>query len=196
MKQTKKYQPKMRDVEAQTKRFAKAHKKLEAALAKLNAQIQKAKKKHYADLETLAGVAGIEKGRLATLITLCAELFKEPRTQVFHSVKVGLRQEALTVGVPDEKATIDAIRKEFPARFKELVDTVESVKVSALKTLNDEDLAKVHAVRLGGNDTIVIKPAGSDVDKAIAAILKDAAEEAVDFTAKTAATSPELKEAA
>lgn len=168
----------MKAVEKQTKRFARAHKKLTRTLEKLNGQIQKAQRRFLEDIKTWAGVAGLEKGSLATMLLTSPELFKDPRTVVFHGVKVGLHLGQPTIQVTNEDATIRAIEAdgELSQKADALIDTERSVNAKGLAGLTDAQLARIHATRVPAKNVVVIKPTGGDVEKAAAALLKEAYE--------------------
>ena len=106
-------------------------------------------------------------------------LFVKPRTLVFHGIKVGLQKGKGGIEIRDPDRTVALIEKHYTQSEAELLLRItKKPNKEALEELTADELKKlaVHVVDAG--DQVVIKPADSEVDKVVAALLKGATDEA------------------
>lgn len=98
------------------------------------------------------------------------ELFTAPRTYVFRGIKFGMRKLSDELTIPDEELTLALIHKhmEIPEGY---INVKESIDREAVKTLSPETLTKLGCALVTGIDSVTVKPASSEMDKAIMSLL-------------------------
>lgn len=106
-------------------------------------------------------------------IQLHPELFVKPRTVAAHGITFGLEKGkgAITFAYSDEK-TCDLIRKKLPDLAKTLIATKEAPVKKAVQRLDAAQLKLIGASIDSAGDAVVIRPAPSDVDKLVKALVK------------------------
>ena len=167
------------DIETLTKTFADEHSGLAGIVDKLTQELEAIKRKH---LQPLRGaVARTAKARLTlhTAIAGSPALFEKPRTQIFHGVKVGLQKGKGGIEFADEDKTLALIRKNFGENAIAYIRTVETPDKKMLADLPAAELKKIGATVIDTGDVVVIKPTDSEIEKTVAALLKDAVESEV-----------------
>lgn len=107
-------------------------------------------------------------------------LFERPRTRELAGIEVGYRKLPGRVDVPDAGATIARIRAKHPHLAASLINVKESVDKAAARKVDARTLAAVGVTITAVDDEIVIRAAGGDVDKLVAALLDDVRDEADD----------------
>lgn len=122
-----------------------------------------------------AAVAVMLKARAALMNEIKANraAFASPKTRVFYDTKVGFAQGKPVVDIPDEQATLAAVRSIFPDR-PDLILVQESVSRDGLKLLTAEELRKVGARVTPGVDELVLKDAVTETAQLIKATVKSA----------------------
>ncbi|MCU1279180.1 MAG: hypothetical protein JWM53_2726, partial [bacterium] len=104
------------------------------------------------------------------------ELFVKPRTHILHGIKVGYRKATGKIDFDDADQVVKLIRKHFPEQFDVLVKTEETPIKKALVSLSAAELKKLGIEVNETGDVVEIKDTTSDVDKFVAALLKDETE--------------------
>ena len=117
------------------------------------------------------------KDTLREAIASAPDLFVSPRTRALEGIRVGYRKQPGRVEC-DEVRVIAAIRKKRPAQAASLVRVKERLNKSALLQLDSKTLAALGVGVSDVDDEIVIKTAGTDLDKLVDALLADSEEEA------------------
>jgi hypothetical protein len=114
---------------------------------------------------------------LSGLINNNRPLFASPKTRIFSDIKVGLRKLEGETIIADPDKTLELIEKHFPDRLDELAPRGERVlRKDALKNLTGAELKKIAVQITADTDAIIIKPQDTDVEKAVAALLKETAQ--------------------
>jgi hypothetical protein len=108
---------------------------------------------------------------------------KGARSQIAHGVEYGYRLGKPAIEIPDHGRSIAAARELYsPADCAAIIDTVETLRASAIAAWTDADLARIHARRVPGDDAPFVRAAPGDLDRAVKAIsaaaLKAAGKEA------------------
>lgn len=99
-------------------------------------------------------------------------LFVKPRTVAAHGITFGIQKSKGSIKVPDEEKTVALIRKHLPEKADVLIGTKEVPVKKALEQLPAADLKRIGVQVTDGQDTVVIRPAPSDVDKLVKALVK------------------------
>ena len=107
-------------------------------------------------------------------------LFEKPRTRELSGIEVGYRKQPGRVDVPDAGATIARIRAKHPHLAPSLINVRESLDKAAARKVDAKTLAAVGVAIVDVDDEIVIRGAGGDIDKLVAALMDDVREEADD----------------
>jgi hypothetical protein len=96
---------------------------------------------------------------------------------MLHGVKVGYQKQPGAIEIADEADTIERIRKMFADNknmLRQLIKTTEKPIKDALSGLSGEKLQKLGVKVTEDTDKVIIKPADSEVDKIVDALLKGA----------------------
>lgn len=168
----------MTEIETKAKFLAAARNSISDIVADMNQEIEEIKRAYMHDLKQAVARAAHHQEDLRAAIEAAPELFIKPRTQVFHGIKVGLREGAGAIDWTDDERTSDLIQKHFPELFAVLVKTTRKPQARALRLhLSPGDLRKVEVFAQPEGDVVVIKPTDSEVDKVVNALLKGAVDE-------------------
>ena len=112
---------------------------------------------------------------LAAQVEAARELFANPKTLVLSGVKVGFRKDPDGVDVPNEETTLSACKELFKgADSNPVVAVKESLVIPALRKLSPAEMELVGVVPTKGVDVVVVEPVEGDVEKLIAALVKEA----------------------
>lgn len=165
------------DIEKRAKALADAREVLSAIVTELQAGIEALQRDHMRGLKAAVNSAAEQHDRLKTLIELNPELFNRPRTVVMHGIKCGYQKSPGRLEFDDAARVVALIRKHFPERADALIAVEESPVRSALAQLSVAELKRIGVTVTGTGDVVVIKPADSQVDKLVAALLRVAVDE-------------------
>lgn len=164
-------------IESLTKPYADARRELAEAVQTLEAIIEAAKRQALPKLKRLVATAAAHELDLKNAITAAPDLFTRPRTVVFHGVTVGLRKGSGGIDWADDDQVVKLIEKHFSKDEAELL--IKTTKKPIKKALSDLDVAtlkKLGCTVESTGDVVVVKPADSQVNKIVNALLKDATE--------------------
>lgn len=166
------------EIETKTKHFADARANLSSLVDELNQALDAVKRPFLPQLKIAVRRAAQRYAELEAAIASAPEAFEKPRTHVFHGVKVGFRKGTGGIDWLDDEKVADLIQKHLPEQFDVLVKTTRKPQAKALASLDVADLKKIGCTVESTGDVVVIKPADSEVDKVVTALLKGATEEA------------------
>jgi GTP1/Obg family GTP-binding protein len=159
-----------------TEHYAVEHAALRELVESLEAEMEALRRRSMASIRRQAASTAEAHDRLRTLIEAWPELFVKPRTVVIAGVRVGYMKGRGRIEIDDEAAVIERIRRLLPAEQAELLIRVrESVDRNAVADLNVADLKRLGIRIEETGDEVLIKPTDTQVDKLVAAILKEAA---------------------
>jgi monomeric isocitrate dehydrogenase len=167
----------MVDIEKSSQRCADAYDRLGDLAAELDAAITTVKDEHMRAIRY--AIEGLNKRtqELREMITEAPELFADPKTQVFHGVKVGYQKGKGKIVIDDPDRTVELIRKIFPDRTDELIATIAAPRKTAIDSLAAGDLKKIGCRIDGDGEQVVLRHVASDNEKLIRALLKAKPEE-------------------
>lgn len=163
----------MGEIEEKTKRYAIARKSLADKVQELEEEITALKKKYLSGIKKAVEVAATYQAELSTAIEESAELFTKPRTLILYGIKIGLQKGKGELRIEDADHVIKLIKKYFPEQEEMLIKITEWPVKSALAQMSVVDLKKLGIEVIETGDQVVIKPTDSEVDKLVAALLKD-----------------------
>lgn len=168
----------LKNVEELTKAYARERDVLAERVSALNAELETAKRRAMTGIKSALARAAEAQAELRAAIEAAPATFEKPRTHIFYGIKVGYRKGSGKVTFTDAEQTLKLIRKHFPEQADLLIKTKESPNKEAIADLPAPDVAKIGCAIEGTGDVVEIKPVDSDVDKLVAALLKEATDEA------------------
>lgn len=164
------------EIERRTKLFADAHEALSDEVRALNDEIERAKREHLADLKRLVARCAERHAALRAAVELAPELFVKPRAHVFHGVKVGWQKLKGSIRIPDPSRTVELIYQHLGKLSDTLVRLSATPDKRAITDLPVREARMIGVEIIDPIDEVVIKPADSEVDKIVNALLKEATE--------------------
>ena len=168
----------MQEIETRAKAHADARQKLTRLVALLNAELEQAKNKRLAKLREAVAKAQQTEEELLALVAESGDLFKRPKSQVLHGIKLGFKKEKGRIEFDDVDKVIKLIRKHYPEMAELLIATTEKPSKEALNGLAAEQLRKIGVTVTADSEVAFVGSTDGDVDKLVNALLKGAAEEA------------------
>jgi hypothetical protein len=168
-------------IERKTKSFSAARGELVDLLTELNRDIENLKNSRLKEIKAAVSKTAEKRGELATAIEDGRQLFDDPRTVIFHGVKVGMTKERGGVVVINPNNTVKLIEKLFPDKADVLIKTTKKPLKKALGQLTVVDLKKIGCEVGQTGDVVVISAVDSEVEKTVskmlAALIDDGTEE-------------------
>lgn len=161
-----------------TKDYADARGALSDVVAILNTQLELLKRKHLKDIKRRVAVAAEKQAELKAAIEAAPDLFEKPKTLILRGVRVGFMKQKGQISWDDEAAVLARINKMYGVGADAYLSISVRPSKTALAELSAGDLKKLGVTVIEAGEQVLIKPADSDVDKLVAALLKDAADEA------------------
>lgn len=161
------------DIRAAAKSYADAREILTLRVGNLNKEVESAKRRLLPGIRNAVRLAQDAKAVVEGLVAQAQGLFVRPRTQVCHGIKLGLLKKKDRLVWDNDEALVKAIRRYLPDQADVLVRTVEAPVRDALSELSISELKRLGVRVHQGGDGVVVRPVDSDVDKLVAALLKD-----------------------
>lgn len=152
--------------------FAESRTHLARVVDRMKAAIDAINRDNMDDLRTTLREAADAHDALRRAIDSHPERFERPRTVTLHGIKFGMQKGKGRVEILDANRTVALIRKHFPERVDELIEVFHVPRKDAIGLLPAADVKRIGASVAGADDQIVIRPADSAVDKAVAALIK------------------------
>lgn len=160
------------DLNAQALALSNARLQLGALVQQLNAGLEALKANEMPAIRVAIDAATAAWAELEAGIQSNPALFIKPRTVAAHGVTFGIQKSKGAIKVPDDDKTVALIRKNLPEQAKVLISMKEVPVKKALEQLSAADLKRIGVQVTEGQDTVVIRPAPSDVDKLVKALVK------------------------
>lgn len=147
----------------------------------LHNEIERAKAKYLASIR--AGVAATKDAESALQVAIerAPDLFVKPRTVTLHGVKLGFQKGKGGIEFDEAEkvvARIERVYAEDDTMLEQLLRVKKSPNKEALEALDVASLKRLGCTVREAGDQVVIKPADGEVDKLVAALLKDDMQEA------------------
>jgi hypothetical protein len=102
------------------------------------------------------------------------QLFKRPKSVVFHGLQVGYKRGAGAIEIDDAQQVVKLVRKHFPERFDDLVKVKETPIKAAIRNLTGAELQKLGVKVEPAGEVVFLTDAVDGVDKLVKALLKGA----------------------
>lgn len=170
---------KFTEINQLTETFSAAHEALATVVAQINEETQAVKDKHLPQLREAVKAAATAKGQLHTAISGSPDLFEKPRTHTIAGIKVGLQKGKGIVEFEDAEKTVSLIKKHYGENAIAYLVVKEAPDKKMLADMPVSELKKIGCTLLDTGDQVVIRPMDSEIEKVVAALLKDAVDHAV-----------------
>jgi hypothetical protein len=142
----------------------------------LHEEIEYLKSEHMPEIQKTIESAAFYWQALEEAVQANPALFVKPRTITAHGIKFGLAKGRGGLVIADEQRTLALIKKHLPDQAALLIATKEAPVKDALLQLPAADLKRIGVEVKDTGDCVVIKPADSDVDKLVKALVAEAVE--------------------
>jgi hypothetical protein len=164
------------DIQRLTKPYADARGQLAEVVTEVKREQDAILRKKLPVIRELVARAAEREANLRAGIEGNPDLFVQPRTQVFHGVKVGLQKGKGGIEFDDADKVLELIHKNYGDEALGLIHVVETPDKKMLADLPVEELKKLGCTVVNTGDEVVIRPTDTNVDKIVTALLKDASE--------------------
>lgn len=166
----------MLDIEKSARLHAEHQRELRFLVEALQAEIEDAKRRALRNIRRAIDRAANSRGALKSLIEQRPDLFEKPRTVVIDGIKVGFQKQKGGLLIEDEARTCALIHKHLPDVVDVLIQVTEKPIKAALNQLTAADLRAIAVQVTSDTDEVLIKDTASDIDKLVAALLKEKSE--------------------
>lgn len=167
-------------IEQRCAQYSHWHDALQSLLSELEAEVHAVKRKRMNTIKAAMRKAAFAHGLLKEAIESSPQLWKKPRTRVFHGVKVGLKKGKGKITWTDPTRVVQRIKELYQDDLGILIKTIETPVKEALENLSVSDLKKLGVSIVEAHDQTVIRMVDSEVERMVNALLKDDLEEAVE----------------
>jgi hypothetical protein len=166
----------LQTIEQLTKEHAADRTVLAERVQALHDEIDQAKRRKVPGIKSAVSKARDSRLRLASAIEHEPSAFEQPRTRVFHGIKVGLQKAKGKLSWLSAEKVIELVRKHFPERADVLIKTTEKPVKKALQGLPAGDLKKLGCTIEETGDQVVIQPINTEIDELVDALLGNGAD--------------------
>lgn len=163
----------LNEIEKRARAFADEQRELRFLVESLQAEVEDAKRRAMKAIRRAVEKAKTRQAALAAAIEQRPDLFVKPRTIVVEGIKFGWQKQKGGLLIEDESRTCQLIHKRLPDIADQLIRTTEKPVKEALNQLTAADLKLIGVQVTADVDVVLIKDTASDVDKLVAALLKE-----------------------
>ena len=163
----------LKEIESLTKAYADRREALAGTVSGLNDELEAVKRKYLQRIKQQVGAAKDAEANLRAAIEASIALFVKPRTITVHGIKVGFQKGKGKVTFADADKVVELIKKHLGDQADILVITEEKPNKEAIAQLDVAELRKIGCSVTGTGDQVLIKDAAGEVDKLVAALLKE-----------------------
>lgn len=162
----------LNDIEARTRNYRAARDLLGERLRQLNDRIEAAKREAMPLIRSALATAKAAENELSGAIESAPQLFRRPRTVIFHGVKVGIEKGKGQIRIEDADRTLTLIKKHLPDQVELLIRTQEVPLKTPIAQLTAADLKRIGVEIVEAGDQVVIKAVDGELDKMLNTLLK------------------------
>lgn len=165
-------------LESLAKQYRAARDKVSERVHALNSEVRAVQARRVPGIKSAVAEAADAQAKLVAAIQDAPHLFVKPRTMTLAGIRIGFQKGKGRTLWPKAEALLAAIKRNFsPASAKLLIATKEEPNKEAILTLPAPELKKLGVEIEGAGDEVFVKAADTEVDKMVAAILKEGAVE-------------------
>lgn len=166
------------EIDPAAKAHADACQVLADRLAELRDNLEAARRAHMPGIRRALNKAAELEAQLKALIVASPECFKRPKTLVMHGTKVGFEKSKGKVTFDKAADVVKRIKRLMPEKVDLLIHTKEEPNKEALAKLPAADLKRLGCAVGDTGDKPVVRQVGSELEKMVKALLKDATDDA------------------
>lgn len=159
-------------INADAKLLADARAQLGLMMQALNAGLEALKADAMPEIRSAIDAASVAWQALECRIRANPQLFVKPRTVAAHGITFGIEKGKGAIKIDDPEKTCKLIRKHLPELADTLIVTSEAPLKKGVAQLSVADLKRIGATVVDAADQVVIRPAPSDVDKLVKALVR------------------------
>ena len=163
------------DVESAAREYADQRGKLTGLMEALRRSLDDAQRAMLPMIRAQAAEAAASREALGGRIQAASSAFVRPRSRTYHGVKVGLQKSQPRAIYLHDADLVALIRMNYPHLFEQLVKVTEKPIQAALKQLPETEREVLGIEIEPGTDGVLIRPSDGGMDKAVDALLADAA---------------------
>lgn len=163
----------MESIEHLTEEYACARSRLAVEVQALQDEIEAVKRRRLAAIKAALVAARTARDDLQAEVENSPDLFKRPKSRIFHGVKVGFMKGKGKLVFANEAKVVAAIKRQLPDQAEHLIKVTEKPVRKALEQLDTKQLKRLGISIEETGDEVVIKPVDGDVDKLVSALLTD-----------------------
>lgn len=162
------------EIERATRRYADERAKLVDIVAALNEKVDALRREALPMIKKAVAATAEKHSSLKGLVEQAPDLFVKPRSVVFHGIKVGMQKGKGGIDWDEDDKVVALIEKHFSRSQAELlIKTTKKPIAKALEGLDVADLKRIGCRVLDTGDQVLIKATDDEVDKIVAALLKE-----------------------
>jgi hypothetical protein len=160
-------------IDGRTLEYKMARATLADRVRALNGEIDAIKRRHLRGIVTAVDAAADARKKLETAIATHKALFNKPKTRTLNSITVGYRKLVGSLTWDDAAKVVGRIKKLLPGLVEVLIKVEEKPNKEAIAKLSATEVKRLGVTIEKDSDVIVIKPADSDIDKLVDALMKE-----------------------
>lgn len=162
--------------------LAKAHADARGVLAErvtaLHDELESIRRRRLPGIKLAVGAARETRELLERAIDTSREHFADPKTITLHGIRCGLAKGKGKIEWTDEAAVVAAIEKRLASRAGVLLKVTKKPVKKALAQLSVQELKAIGCTVIEAGDQVFVKATDDEVDKLVAALLEEKADEA------------------
>jgi hypothetical protein len=158
-------------IETLARAYARARSVLSERVQLLDEELRRVNQSRRRGIKAALNETLDAKAKLETAVSTNRYLFTKPKTVTIDGIRVGLMKQKGKIEYSDEAQVIKLIRKVLPEQADVLIQHKESVVKSALGSLSTAELKKIGCSVKDADESVVIKPQDSDLDKLLEKLL-------------------------
>ncbi|HAX49654.1 MAG TPA: host-nuclease inhibitor Gam family protein [Ignavibacteria bacterium] len=167
----------MEQVEVACREYSEANDNLNEIKSQLETEVEAIKARYYRKVKSAIDHVVSKHSDLSELVSESRDLFVNPKTVIFHGVKVGYIKGNDVLEVKKPKVTVELIKDLYEEDFqKTLIKVTETPIKDAIKQLEPDEIKDLKCKLIPGKDEIHISTVDTEVDKLIDSLTKQALE--------------------
>ncbi len=165
--------PEMTDIETAAAEFAAANAEMARLVGEAGEAIGTIRHKYSTPLKDAYAAVKMKRKALERLIDRRRDLFVRPRTRILHGIRLGVTKDRGAVHYDcDEDVMVARIRATLGDKAEDLIAITEKPIKKQLALQDEKVLRKLGVEVREDTDSVLIKPAANDVEKAAQAFLE------------------------
>lgn len=165
------------EIEALAKNYADARAVMAERVGALEEEVRAIQRRKMPGIKLALAASVDAQAKLTEALRANPGLFKSPRSLTIHGIKLGYQKGKGGLEWGDDATLVERIEKLFPGQAGILLATTKKPVVDALGQLKPEELKRLGVSIVGAGDRVFVKACDSNVDKLVAKILKEGAQE-------------------